>query len=177
MKQLFTLTFCFLILSNCSGSTRYDGLTPMPDNTDLPNALLIEAIDKFLHERVAPPNSEYDYARTDLNGDGIREGVVLFKLPHTYWCGWDGCGMVIFKAGLEGFTPLSTISNVRGPIHISNTRQNGWRDIIIRVSGAKMADKNVILQFDDKKGYPTNSLLATDFHFPAKTLGVETHFK
>ena len=69
---------------------------PAGKKVNPPDSVLIDAVTKFVAAQGAPPNSEYDFSRVDLNRDGLYEGIVLFKLPHTYWCGWDGCGMVIF---------------------------------------------------------------------------------
>ena len=135
-----------------------------------------EAIAAYLKQNKAPPYSEYQYARTDLNGDHSRDAVVLFKVPHTYWCGWDGCGLLILKAGNETFNPITTIKNVRGPIYIPNSRKNGWRDIIIRISGASMADKNVVLSYNGRS-YPKSPLLAPDLDKPLANIQKEVHFK
>lgn len=176
MKNLtLILSFCLLV-SACGGATTNTGLTPLPDNRDLKDDVLFEAITNFLSVRDAPPNSSYDYVRVDLNGDGKRDGLVLFKLPHTYWCGWDGCGMAVFKAGDKKFTPMSVVNSVRGPIYVRATGTKGWRDIIIRTSGANMPDKNVVMMFDGRT-YPNSPLLAPTLRQPLSSLSVETHFR
>jgi hypothetical protein len=176
MKHILSLMTCLLLLSSCASAPNSGGLTPLPGATDLPDAKLKEAITQYLKDQKAPPNSEYDFIRNDLNGDRARDGIVLFKLPHTYWCGWDGCGMTVFKAGASTFTPISTIRNVRGPIYVSSNQNNGWKDIIIRVSGTNMADKNVVLR--NKGGaYPTSPLTAPDLSVPLNTIQKQRYFR
>ena len=78
------------VLHGCGGSATNQGMTPMPTSSNLSEAKMKEAIATYLKQRKAPPFSEYQFARTDLNGDNRRDAIVLFKVPHTYWCGWDG---------------------------------------------------------------------------------------
>lgn len=152
-------------------------MTPMSSLSEDPHdGALMEAISGFLATQNAPANSEYEYTRVDLDGDGRREGIVLFKLPHTYWCGWDGCGMAIFKADNQEFTPLSTVSNVRGPIYVSDKGHQGWRDIIIRTSGTHMPDKNIVLAYDGA-GYPKSPLLAPTLQQKLSSLRTEKFFR
>ena len=177
MKNILIILSVAVLLQACGHTQEPStGLTPLPDSFDLSNEKLEEAITAYVQQRGAPPNSDYNFARTDLNGDGNREGIVLFKLPHTYWCGWDGCGMVVFKAGQNGFSPISTISNVRGPIYINTERHNGWRDIIIRISGASMKDKNVLLEFDGRN-YPSSPMLAKTLETHLSMLRTEMFFR
>ena len=148
----------------------------MPGENDLPDFVLEEAVTQYLKAQGAPPNSVYDFVRDDLNGDGAREGIILFKLPHTYWCGWDGCTMAIFKSSGSEFTPLTTTRNVRGPIYVSSQKNRGWKDIIIRVSGANMADKNVILKFNGRS-YPKTPLTAPNLKAPLRSLQTDMYFR
>ena len=60
---------------------------------------------------------------------------------------------------------MSTISNVRGPIYVDTMSTRGWRDIIVRVSGTNMPDKNVVLSFDGS-GYPQSPMLARTLNKP-----------
>jgi hypothetical protein len=177
MLNKFLFLCACLILSACGGNTqKQSGLTPFPDIKDPKDSALFEAIAIYVSKKDAPPNSTYDYARVDLNGDGMREGIVLFKLPHTYWCGWDGCGMMIFKANEGSFTPFSAINGVRGPIYVSRTGNQGWRDIIIRLSGTKLRDKNILMSFEGH-GYPNSPMLAPTLTQPLSSLDTEIFFR
>ncbi len=181
MPPMKYMAFAFLMifaLSGCGGGTSApsSGLTPFPSDNGPGDEKLIEAVTAYVKSVNAPPNSDYDFVRVDLNNDGKRDAIVLFKLPHTHWCGWDGCGMAIFKASAKKFTPLSTVSNVRGPIFVSKTGNSAWRDIIIRVSGANMPDKNVILK-NNGSGYPSSPLLAETHYIPVTSTNSDKFFR
>ena len=166
------------LLSGCNGSVNTpSGLTPMPSDTKSPNdEKMKETITTYLTKRGAPPNSTYQYKRIDLNNDRILDAIVLFKLPHTYWCGWDGCGMLILKANSKTLTPFSTVIGVRGPIYVRDTGKNGWRDIIVRISGARMADKNIVLS-NTGRGYPASPMLATDLDVSLGSINADKLFR
>lgn len=68
--------------------------------------------------------------------------------------------MTVFKAQHGGFSLLSEITRIRGPLVVSEHKTNGWRDIIVRMSGVSMSDRNVALRFDGQ-GYPTNPMTQT----------------
>lgn len=159
----FLLLFCFLgiaALSGCGGG-RVSGLTPMPEAVPDPSdAALMEAVRGYVVQQNAPANSRFVYTRVDLNGDGLREGLVLFTAPHTHWCGWGGCSMAVFRARDEGFGFVSEMQRVRGPLIVAESRSNGWRDIIVRVSGTNVPDRNVVMAFDGQV-YPSNPLTRT----------------
>jgi len=176
--NIYLMLFLSVFLISCgSDNNQTSGLTPLPGSVNDPkDEKLFEAITNYVRLQNAPPNSAYDFVRVDLNGDGRREGIVLFKLPHTHWCGWDGCGMVIFRANDKSFTHLSSISGIRGPIYVNAAGQKGWRDIIIRTSGTKTRDKNIVLQFNGR-GYPSSPMLAPSLHQPVSSLNVETFFR
>lgn len=169
-----------LFLGACSNTSQDSGLTPLPSSKDPTDEMLFEAVTKYVTQKGAPPNSVYDHVRVDLNGDGLRDALVLFKLPHTYWCGWDGCGLAIFKATHKGFAPLSNISGARGPLYISRTGSQGWRDIILRRSGTNMRDKNIVMQFNGTSyptSYPTSVLLAPTYHKPLNKRDYTAYFR
>jgi len=133
-------------------------LTPMPGEfarvIDPGNGVFMDAITSYIAARGAPANSQYEFTRIDLNGDGRREGLVLLHSPHHYWCGLNGCQMVVFAADDEGFTPMAAVAPVRGPLMVSDKETNGWRDIIVRVSGRQHIEtKDVALRFDGRT-YP-----------------------
>ena len=176
MKFLMILLLSFT-LAACGAHPDAGGrLTPFPAKNDLPDEKLTEAVTAFLAIREAPANSTYDFARVDLNNDGLRDGIVLFKTPHTYWCGWDGCGMAVFKSGKKKFTPFSTISGVHGPVYVATTSHKGWRDIIIRISGANMPDKNVLIAFDGTR-YPHSPLLAPNYNGKLSASNLEKYLQ
>lgn len=152
-----------ILLTGCASRgdrTGSDGpLTPLPDAClpqDPEDHVLDAAIREYLVASKGPLFTRYDFTRVDLDNDGRREGLVMMKGPHHYWCDTNGCSLVVFRAANDHFTVTSKIFPVRGPLYIGETTSQGWRDLIIRVSGQSYAKaKNVALQFDGQK-YPRN---------------------
>jgi hypothetical protein len=144
--------------------------------TGPPDAVLFEDITKYVASVGKPPHSTYDHARIDLNNDGLLDGIVLFRLPHGSWCGWDGCGMAIFQAGQKNFTPVASMTGIRGPIHVLPQSQNGWRDIVIRVTGAKIRDKNVVMKHNGRT-YPNHPMMAPNYELPISQVQKQTLFR
>lgn len=142
----------------------------VPAPVDPSDKVLFASIQQYLGARSGPANSQYEYVRTDLNGDGLREGVVLFNLPHSYWCGWGGCTMAIFQADDNKFALLSETTKIRGPIVIGESKTNGWDDIGVRLTGTNNADYNVMLQFNGY-AYPENPINETILPYDLASLG------
>lgn len=160
----FGFLIVIVLLSACGGTANKTGMTPLP-SLDPNDEVLFEEVTNFVSQKGAPPNSVYDHVRVDLNGDGLRDALVLFKLPHTYWCGWDGCGLAVFKASPNKFSFMSQINGVRGPLYVSRTGNDGWRDIILRLSGTNMRDKNILMAYNGAS-YPSTPLLAPTYYRP-----------
>lgn len=137
---------------------------------DPSDSALHASIRAYIDERLGPKNSQYQYTRMDLNGDGLREGLVLFNLPHNYWCGWSGCTLAVFGAGNNNFLLVSETTRIRGPLFVGGTETNGWQDIGVRLSGTDMPDRNVVLRFDGRS-YPANPLNEDALPFDLAALG------
>jgi hypothetical protein len=162
----FSLIISVLALNllGCSSSGRevsYDPLTPLPNEflpQDLEDHVLDAAIQEYLKLANAPLCSSYDFTRVDLDGDNRRDALVMMKGPHNYWCNMGGCSLIVFKAANDHFEWSSNIFPVRGPLYVSDTTSEGWKNLIIRVTGQpdKKA-KNVAMQFDGFH-YPKNPL-------------------
>ncbi len=156
MKIIFyaIALLCMTLASGCASNEKpvQEPLTPMPEVSsfnDPDNAQFMRAVVEYIDSKNGPGNTQYEFTRLDLNGDGRREGLVLLKTPHQYWCGFNGCPMVIFEAHNNHFSLKSEISPVRGPLMVSDKKTNGWNDIVVRVSGRAHADtKDVALQYD-----------------------------
>lgn len=132
-------------------------MLPMPESSvphDPNNDQLMKAITAYVQQAGGPQNSRYEFTRIDLDNDGRREGLVMMKNPNTFWCGVHGCRMAVFKAHNDGFTVMSEVTPVRGPLTVSDKRTNGWRDLILMVDGRSGWDrKQVALQYDGR-AYP-----------------------
>jgi hypothetical protein len=124
---------------------------------DPADRFLVDEINRYLAQKKAPKFSQYDYVRTDLNGDGRREGIVMFTFPHSFWCGWGGCTMAVFQAQDNTFSLLSETKEIRGPVIAIPSKTKGWQDISVRLSGLDQPDETVILRFDGY-AYPYDPL-------------------
>ena len=162
--------------SGCSSSPQYAGpaLMPIPESAmfnDPDNTIFMRAVSEYISSKKAPGNTRYEFTRLDLNNDGRREGIVLMKTPHQYWCNFNGCNMIVFKAHNQQFELVSEISPVRGPLTISNKRTNEWNDIIVTVSGRMNSDtKEVALQFDGKN-YPPQPAFQPPVRYAYNSIG------
>ncbi len=94
----------------------------------------------------------------DLNGDGIAEGMVLFKGDE--WCISTGCTLVIFAKGTNGFRSMTRIRRVKGPVHVAQKFTNGWRDLIVKTGNAGIGENFVALKFNGN--YPPNATTITE---------------
>lgn len=129
-----------------------ESLVPAHDPDD---GLFMDALSSWLEQNNAPPNTQYEFTRIDLDNDGRREGLVLMQSPHQAWCMEYGCSLFLFRAHDDGFSYLSEISPVRGPLVVAESQTSGWRDLIIHVSGRQNNDaRNVALKFNGR-GYPS----------------------
>lgn len=97
------------------------------------------------------------YNPMDLNGDGRSEFVVYVVSD----CGSGGCPMLILQPTGSGFRTVSRHTLVNNPIVISNTKTNGWRDIVLYVAGGGAKPSYHILKFDGST-YPSNPSTAPE---------------
>jgi len=105
----------------------------------------------------------------DLNGDSTLDAVAI--LTGSYWCGTGGCTMLVFQGEDKHFMFVSSSTLVRPPVTVSETKTNGWRDLVLTVSGGGMPAKTVALKFDGKK-YPLNPSVQTALPSGATTKGL-----
>ncbi len=180
MKHYFHIGVlaALVFLGACAGREPppQEVLTPIPAATfnDPDNDIFMRAVAEYIQAKDGPGNTRYEFTRLDLNHDGRREGIVLMKGPHQYWCGFNGCHMAIFKAHNENFELLSEVAPVRGPLTVSDRLTNGWRDIVVRVSGRSHAQtKDVALRFNGR-AYPPQPAYQPPLHVASRpNSGVE----
>lgn len=149
-----------LILSGCGGVSRHedmaaDPLLPMPSaRVDEPSdEAVAAAVQDLMRQTGGPLNTQYEFTRVDLDGDGRRDALVHLTNPYRTWCGIHGCTMLVMKADSKTFHYISQIRPVRPPLKVSLTSTNGWRDLIVHVDGRWTKTKDVALKFDGR-GYP-----------------------
>ncbi len=160
MHRIASIAFMLLLtglLAAC-GSNReacFNPLLTAPSVAEADDAALARAVQDFLVQTGAPVSSQYSFRRYDLNNDRRRDALVIFTNPYGYWCGLYGCTMLVMKAGDEAFTLVSAVQTVREPIFISDLETNGWKNIVVHVSGRWAETKDVALLFDGEK-YPSD---------------------
>jgi len=126
-----------------------------PQQEAVLKSALHKALVQFLATEKIPDDSSHRcYAGfADLNGDNSLDAIVI--MTGMYWCGTGGCTMLVYEGRDRSFTLVSSTSLVRPPVTVSAATTNGWRDLVVTVSGGGMPGKIVALQFDGRK-YPAN---------------------
>ncbi|MFN7632171.1 MAG: hypothetical protein ACK6BM_14930 [Cyanobacteriota bacterium] len=100
------------------------------------------------------PAHRYTWSRVDLNGDGRPELVAQVLGP--MFCGTGGCPLFIFREPSPGRLQLITRMGLfKDPLIVSESRHNGWKDLIARVRVNAGSGYYAKLRFDGR-GYPTN---------------------
>ena len=144
-----------LLLSSCAGAPKPSGpeLTPMPEAFNDPDdAMVVQAVRELLKDMKAPAFSQFEFSRHDLDNDGRRDALVLLKNPYGYWCGTNGCTVLVLKAHNNGFTLVNAVQPVRPPLYVSDTETQGWKDLIVRISGRMHQEtRNVALHYDGRQ--------------------------
>lgn len=142
-----------VLLCGCGGGPEQTALTPMPAQEAGPgDAALKAALRIYFQKAGAPAYTQYEYGRFDLNNDGAQDALVYLKGPYGYWCGDEGCTLLVLRAAGDGFVPVSTIRRVRNPIHVSLTEHRGWHDLAVRVAAGPEKAEYVRL-FYNGRGY------------------------
>ncbi|MET4897323.1 hypothetical protein RN629_09160 [Sphingomonadaceae bacterium jetA1] len=105
--------------------------------------------------------SRYDYALTDLNGDGRAEALV-YAIASTEgggaanYCGSGGCELYVLSLRPRNYTVISAISITQLPVRVLPTITHGWHDLSVGVAGGGIArGYDARLRFDGRR-YPTN---------------------
>ncbi|MBD1845948.1 hypothetical protein H6F89_21550 [Cyanobacteria bacterium FACHB-63] len=116
-----------------------------------------EGINAAIRREFPTGEIRYLYNNIDLDGDRRSEVVVYI----TSDCGSGGCPMLILQATGNGYRTVSRHTLVNNPIVISNTRTNGWRDIVLYVAGGGAKPSYHILKFEGST-YPSNPSTAPE---------------
>lgn len=183
----FTLTIIYAlgllcILAACTSSQGHhnaddDGpLTPMPEKRqviDPDDTVFMDALTRHIADSNAPVHSRYEFSRIDLDGDGRRDALAYITSPYHYWCSKDGCTLLVFKARDDNFRLLSRITPVQNPVLVSDHRNYGWRDLIVRVPAPALeySAKDVALHFNGN-GYPERPFMEPPLYTAHSRKGV-----
>jgi len=153
-----------LLLIGCSSGEKVETAapSPTPETTSTTSAVdsdlkpaLQQAIAQFMQAEKVPADSKQTFLADyiDLNDDGALDAVVL--LTGSDWCGSGGCTMLVFQGKDKTFNLISSSTLVRSPLTVGETKTNGWRDLIVEVSGGGATPAQVALKFDGT-AYPKN---------------------
>jgi len=130
---------------------------------------LEKAIKKEFDISLNEENIRYYYNNVDLNEDGIPEVFVFLMGPFV--CGTGGCSAVILKVENGEYKTLSRFSLVRNPVIISNSKTNGYKDIIMYVAGGGIESFFAELKYDGTT-YPSNPSLQPKVEPGTKVEGI-----
>ena len=101
--------------------------------------------------------SEYRPQLIDLNGDGIKEALVL--MLGRDWGGTGGQTLFIFRGVEKGFQFNGRMTCVRfpteGSVCVMKSKSNGWRDLAVRLRGRGADQKYAHMKFGGTR-YPLN---------------------
>ena len=128
---------------------------------ELSDQYVTRAVQDYIKLKHAPSFSEYDFMRVDLDQDGWQDALIHLTAPYGQWCNKSGCTVLALHARENGFSLVGEISSIRPPFYISDTQTNGWRNLIVRVSGRIEKAKDVVLRFNGSE-YPNSPI-----EFPA----------
>ncbi len=86
-------------------------------------------------------------------------------------CGTGGCSAVIFKVENGEYKTLSRFSLVRNPVIISNSKTNGYKDIIMYVAGGGIESFFANLKYNGTT-YPLNPSIEPKLELGTKVEGI-----
>ncbi len=140
-----------------------NGCTPPPEETTLPpdqtlvpvspeQRALWRSLGAYLADN-GDPSSPFMTEFIDLNLDGTEDALVLMGPPD--WCGTGGCTLLVFEGTGNDFQFRSRTTLVQTPFTVSENQTQGWRDLVLEVSGGGATPATVALQFDGQE-YPLN---------------------
>lgn len=161
--RYYLFSISSLLLNGCSSNAHlaHKQITPLlpiieqEQRVNLDNRHVTAAVNDYLKHRQGPLFSQYNFMRTDLDQDGWQDALIYLTAPYGQWCNKNGCTVLVLHAQKDGFTITGEIYPIRPPFYISDTFSNGWRNIIVHVSGRTEKAKDIILRFDGTK-YPRN---------------------
>jgi len=111
-------------------------------------------LEQAIWREVGDSGYSYRYNRVNLSNGSAPE--VLVYMPGADYCGSGGCTSFVFSFQGGAYRLISRISLTRTPIIVSSHSTNGWKDLIVFVSGGGIQPGYyAVLSFDGKK-YPEN---------------------
>ncbi|WP_305846219.1 hypothetical protein [Photobacterium kishitanii] len=109
-------------------------------------------LNKSVSEATHETKPLFDVGYSDLNGDGLKDALVLLK--GSDWCGSGGCSFMVFENLGSHYKLMSQSSITSPPISVANSETNGWKNLIVWTSNIG----SVLMKFNGKT-YPYNPSL------------------
>ena len=150
-------------LAACSAAPQSapdENAAPLPSPVATPAAVPTRDDDMrafLLQEYPGAGAIRYAAGWTDLDGDGEDEAILHVVGP--YFCGTGGCPTAVLTRAGAMWRKVGDISVSRAPIGVANTQTNGWKDLVVSVSGGGGPSGMALLKFDGE-AYPSNPTVA-----------------
>jgi hypothetical protein len=137
-----------LATAGCTSNTSVDTAEQQPDAVADVLGIVAEQYGEI------DPDAHAFPASTDINGDGRPEIVVHIAGPVL--CGTGGCTTVVYTPTDAGYHLVAEIAPTKPPIQVSPRETNGWRNLLVHVSGGGLeAAYDAELTYDGAQ-YPPN---------------------
>jgi hypothetical protein len=142
LLSALSLSLALVVLGGCAASPQQETASPQ----------LAKQLNETLGD--VPGPIHYFAKQVDLDGGGRAEYVVHVAGPMV--CGSGGCDTFVFAQEGSGLRLVSRTSVTRPPIVVASTTTQGWRDLVVRVSGGGiLPGHDARLRFDGRT-YPAN---------------------
>ncbi|PSW62136.1 hypothetical protein C0W54_07335 [Photobacterium kishitanii] len=109
-------------------------------------------LNKSVSEATHETKPLFDVGYSDLNGDGLKDALVL--LNGSNWCGSGGCTFMVFENLGTRYKLISQSSITSPPISVAKSETNGWKNLIVWAG-----DTGFVLMKFNGKTYPYNPSL------------------
>lgn len=141
------------IMAGCSRESPPSAPTTQTTPPDESAVALPDAALAALRDLVGDgaPETRYFASTVDLNQDGKDEIVAYIAGPMV--CGTGGCNTIVLTPQGEGYRVVGDIPITNPPIRVAGSSSQGWRDLIVEVSGGGGPAGPVLLRFDGQD-YP-----------------------
>lgn len=124
-----------------------------------PTRKQVANLNRFLREYLEDPS--YDYLKTryyasfvGLKDDGTQQVIVYFTDSNS--CGSGGCSALVLTPKESSYAVVTSITIVRLPMIVLQSKSNGWHDLGVYVQGGGIAERYEAKLSFDGKTYPRN---------------------
>ncbi|MFT6348044.1 MAG: putative lipoprotein [Psychromonas sp.] len=98
-----------------------------------------------------PKGTKFSAVKYDLNGDGLKEAIVLLD-----WCSKSSCEMLIFEGQKNDYRFSNRISQIQVPVIVSSRQHYLWQSLLVEED-----KKWLTLDFDGISYLPHTRSLTT----------------